>query len=456
MASRRTSPPEAPTREEFATLDTARIKLDEDLASVRSTIESHGSDIGELQTSVSALHNKFDKLIAILNNPPPPTTSSAPSTTSGPAPDTSDASTSSAAPGKWNSAAAAYPEGKAPQASSDIRIQSSMPSSAPPSTTENGRSFTIKPDELGTFDGVPEDTALFLANIEAIRATENDPSWEKALLRALPRTLRGAARLWFASLTELERSSHLKNLTSFISALRANFKPSTNIVRRQARDRCWRPDEEDLVHYSFVKAALLKIGWPEMKDGELISDVIEGIDPSVAKLIQTPFRDSPTLTALRTELRNQETYWRQEFQRPLVRPSSSSTSAGVPAYDSLTRPTSGSAFIAQSDMSVTAYPQTSQPASAGRRPINPRQGMSIRSDFTPANVSYRTHPESKKRMMAYQIPLTTKTMWCTRPFHQCQGDHFGFAHDYCIKNRVNNVLVVDADEDYPTTADSGF
>ncbi|CAD7068746.1 unnamed protein product, partial [Tilletia caries] len=205
MASRRTSPPEAPTREEFATLDTARIKLDEDLASVRSTIESHGSDIGELQTSVSALHNKFDKLIAILNNPPPPTTSSAPSTTSGPAPDTSDASTSSAAPGKWNSAAAAYPEGKAPQASSDIRIQSSMPSSAPPSTTENGRSFTIKPDELGTFDGVPEDTALFLANIEAIRATENDPSWEKALLRALPRTLRGAARLWFASLTELER-----------------------------------------------------------------------------------------------------------------------------------------------------------------------------------------------------------------------------------------------------------
>ncbi|CAD6941379.1 unnamed protein product, partial [Tilletia laevis] len=38
----------------------------------------------------------------------------------------------------------------------------------------------------------------------------------------------------------------------------------------------------------------------------------------------------------------------------------------------------------------------------------------------------------------------------------CQGDHFGFAHDYCIKNRVNNVLVVDADEDYPTTEDSGF
>ncbi|KAE8218758.1 hypothetical protein CF319_g7425 [Tilletia indica] len=416
--SKKTSPPDAPTREEFATLDAARLKLDEDLTSIRSTLESHGSDIGELQTSITALHTKFDKLIATLTKPPTPVTSSATSTTSGLAPDPSDTSTSSTGPRKWNSETAAFPTDTAPQGSSDARIQAPVAASVPASTSDGGRSFTIKPEELGTFDGVPEDTALFLANIEAIRASESDPNWDKALLRALPRTLRGPARLWFASLTDSERSLNLKSLTSFISALRATFKPSTNVVRRQARDRCWRPDEEDLVHYSFVKAALLKIGWPGMKDSELISDVVDGIDPSVAKLMQTPFRDSPTLTALRVEMRVQETFWRKEFHRPLVRASFASTPAGVPAYDSLTSTppvASGSAFTVEPHISVTAYPQTSQPAPTGRRTLNPRQGMSIRSDFTPANLSYRIHPELHKRMMSYKVPLTNRIMCKEKP-----------------------------------------
>ncbi|KAE8240175.1 hypothetical protein A4X13_0g7912, partial [Tilletia indica] len=444
--SKKTSPPDAPTREEFAALEIAHTKLDEDLGSIRSNLESQGSNIGELQTNVTALHIKFDKIMEEFRLFRSELTSAGPSPTPGVAVDTS--SSSSAQLGKWNSDEAAFPGRKVPVISSDARIQASSRND----TQEQPRSFTIKPDELGTFDGVPEDTALFLANIEAIRATESDPGWEKALLRALPRTLRGPARLWFASLTESERSSNLKSLTAFIAALGSTFKPSTNVVRQQARDRYWRPDEENLVHYSFVKAALLKIAWPKISDGELISDVIDGIEPAVAKLMQTPFRDGPTLTALRTEMRVQEIFWRKEFQRPLVRSSSSSPAAGVPAYDSLTAPATtslGSAFIAHSDATISAYPQTAQPTPTGRRITNPRQGMSIRSDFTPANLSYRIHPELQKRMMAYQIPLTTKVMWCTRPCDHCQGDHFGFAHDYCAKHKVANVLVVEADEDYP-------
>ncbi|KAE8212388.1 hypothetical protein CF326_g9902 [Tilletia indica] len=219
MSSRRATPTDAPTREEFSALETARSKLD-----------------GELFEEI--------KILQTAPPPPPSTSSLAPGVTA------DSSCSSSALSGKWNSEEAVFPGGKAPIVSSDARIQAPGRND----TLEQPRSFTIKPDELGTFDGVPEDTALFLANIEAIRATESDPSWEKALLRALPRTLRGPDRLWFASLTESERSSNLKSLTALISAIGSTFKPATNVVRRQARDRCFRPDEEDLVYYSFVKA----------------------------------------------------------------------------------------------------------------------------------------------------------------------------------------------------------
>ncbi|CAD6913477.1 unnamed protein product, partial [Tilletia controversa] len=142
---------------------------------------------------------------------------------------------------------------------------------------------------------------------------------------------------------------------------------------------------------------------------------MEGIDPSISKLVQTPFRSDPTLSALRSELRMQETYWRAEYGRPLSRPATASSAAGVPSYDSLVAPLSApaaSAFIAQADgqpgsHSADAYPQAPRPNTVSS---DPRRGRSIRSDFTPANLAIRMHPELKKMMMAYKIPDTTRLM----------------------------------------------
>ncbi|KAE8217188.1 hypothetical protein CF319_g8662 [Tilletia indica] len=471
MSSRK-QPTDTPSREEFSALDSARAKLDDDVALVRRSVDSNSSDIKDLKTGirdvkfeVASLHSKFDQLLASITPlPPPPSTtpSTAPSvvssvTTEAPAP------TQPTEPPRWDSQAAAYPDGKTPAASSgngkEIRFNT-----APSAVADDpSRSFNIKPDELGYFEGVPEDSALFLANIEAIRATERDPGWDKAILRTLPRTLRGPARLWFASLTAAERSTHLASLDALIAAVKANFKPPQPVIRHQARTRRWRPDEEDAVHYTFVKAALLKIGWPSLTEGDLVHEVTECIDPAVAKLLQTPFRKDPTLTALRTELRVQETYWRTEFGRPLVRSAPTTSSVvGVPAYNSLLQdqpaPT-GSAFPAQTgpiEVATDAFPQTSKFAAAERQTPNLRQGRSIRSDFTPTNLSYRIHPESHKRMMSYKVPLTNRIMWCVRPCDQCGGEHFGFAHDYCSKNTVPTVLTIDSDEDYPCTVDEGF
>ncbi|KAE8240393.1 hypothetical protein A4X13_0g7828 [Tilletia indica] len=381
MSSRRTSPTGAPTRDEFTALDAARAKLDSDVAAVRTTLTSQGPHIGELQTSVTALHAKFDQLIASLNSSSGSVqTSTAPSAVSDSVADMSIPSSDPS--GQSNSQEAPSQTG----VSSDARIY------APSRTdvSDGSRSFTIKSEELGVFEGVAEDTALFLANVEAIRATESDPNWDKALLRAIPRTLHGPARLWFASLSDRERAAHLASLTTFLAAIRATFTPPTAVI-----------------------------GWPKMTEGELVNEVIEGIDPAVAKLVQTPFRNDPTLLALRTDLLVQETFWRKEFQRPLARPASTTNSAtGVPSYASLIAPTA-SAFIGHTTPEISpsghAYPQAPQTSSPARRSFNPRQGLSIRSDFNPANLSYRIHPELRKKMMAYKVPLTDRIMCREKP-----------------------------------------
>ncbi|CAD6946107.1 unnamed protein product, partial [Tilletia laevis] len=414
------APPDTPTRDEFQALDAARAKLDGDVSMLRSSLELNSSEVGSLKTDVSSLHLKFDQLLARLERPAaaktePASTATLASSTTGPSIASSTFDTTSTPPSpvtpKWNSAEAAFPGGMTPPpvpAGKNIRIQL-------PSTEEPGRSFNVKPEELGYFYGVPEDTALFLSNIEAMRVSETDSGWDKAILRALPRTLRGPARLWFAALQPQQRKSSLTSLDALIATIRTNFRPPIAVVRQQARARRWLPDSEDVVHYTFVKAAMLKTGWENMGEDELVSEVMEGIDPSIAKLVQTPFRADPTLSALRSELRMQETYWRAEYGRPLSRPANASSAAGVPAYDSLVAPLpapAASAFIAQADgrsgsPSADAHPQAARPNTASS---DPRRGRSIRSDFTPANLAIRMHPELKRMMMAYKIPDTTRLM----------------------------------------------
>ncbi|KAE8238059.1 hypothetical protein A4X13_0g8533 [Tilletia indica] len=53
MSSRRATTIDAPTREEFSALETARSKLDGEVAAIQSTLESQGSDISALQTDVT-------------------------------------------------------------------------------------------------------------------------------------------------------------------------------------------------------------------------------------------------------------------------------------------------------------------------------------------------------------------------------------------------------------------
>ncbi|KAK0519630.1 hypothetical protein OC834_007316 [Tilletia horrida] len=460
----------APTRDEFSALDAARAKLDTDVADLRSVLHTHAEDIGQLRTKTVTINGKLDAIILKLGQLSSASTvataSSVPSASSvlsrtptasviaaNPSSIGTDTSpTSTVAPG-WDSVRAAAAGGPLTTAQpQDMDRRARLNDTNDNAPQDSGRFFNIKPEELGMFDGVPEDTELFISDVEAIRASEPDGAWDKAVLRALPRTLRGPARLWFASLTATERSQALRSTEALLKLICDNFKPPPAVVRRQARDRHWQPEEEDLIYYSFVKAALLKTAWPSLKEEDLVNEVIEGIEPAIAKLLQVPHRDRPTLTALRNELRIQETYWRLEQRRPLVRGKDRPPSfgAGVPAYDQLLSSAAPAATSA-------AYPQQSN---SFARPLtngfqHNRRGASIRDDFDPTRLAYRIQLEQKKRMMAYPVPNPNRIMWCARPCRTCGGDHFDFAHDHCQSNVVPSLNNMEAEDEYPTTLDDG-
>ncbi|KAK0519635.1 hypothetical protein OC842_007382 [Tilletia horrida] len=396
-------------KERVDDLEAAQRQLESDMSTIQSTLDGHSHDISALRTQGDGMMAKLDQILKILQLHSFPSSSSAAHAS---ADSTTKPTTGSARDG-------------------DARDSRST------TDGDSNRSFLIKPEELGTFDGIPEDTTLFLAHVQAIRATETDPAWARALLRAIPRTFRGAARLWFALMTDAERTNTLSSLDNLIATVEATFKPSTAVIRRQARERHWLPETEDLVHFSFVKAALLKMGWSSLTEGDLVQEIVDDLDPAVAKLLQTPYRSAPTLTALRMELRAQEAFWRLEHNRPLAR---SQGTTAAPTYGQLLPPGSGSTAPA------AAYPQL--PTTNGR----PRR--SIRDDFDPRNLAYKLHPETGKRMMTYKIPSTNRTMWCARPCNTCAGDHFDFAHDHCSKNTVAFVNNIDADEGYPCTMDA--
>ncbi|KAE8207262.1 hypothetical protein CF319_g9615 [Tilletia indica] len=157
-----------------------------------------------------------------------------------------------------------------------------------------------------------------------------------------------------------------------------------------------------------------------MSEEELVNEVVDGLEPAVAKLIQAPFRNDPTLTALRHEMRIQETFWRKEFLGLHDR---------IPTNDA--------------DRSSRGFTVRVSSISFDSGRLRAR------------NISYRLHPDSKKRMMAYKIPGTNRIMWCARACRSCGGDHFDFAHEHCVKHTVPTVNTLDVDEeDYPQTVDN--
>ncbi|KAE8258950.1 hypothetical protein A4X09_0g7835, partial [Tilletia walkeri] len=204
----------------------------------------------------------------------------------------------------------------------DTNNSSSLPATLPTNSNTGGissipKGYTIKTSDIGTFDGTPEDLELLIARVEAIHASESDPNWKSAVLRAMPLLLGGHAASWHQTLEVTTRAS-LISLSAWFRALRESFSPDPNYMRRLARERTWQSDQEDIVGYVLDKTALLKAAFVGIPDREIIYDILAPIPVTIRK--QLPTSRGTSLTELRNELRMQELYCKVEHGAPRSAP----------------------------------------------------------------------------------------------------------------------------------------
>ncbi|KAE8217428.1 hypothetical protein CF319_g8481 [Tilletia indica] len=470
------------TQDIQAAMDALRSDVDARFGSISQRLEDNAGQLGAVRTDMAL---QYQNLVDLIKNPTSataaPATTMSPSGTVLPAPSPVPACTTAPAlviPAASTTSPADAPTPQADTApwsrgpaykslpSDDIVVQSTPsgqglhitaePASSSPtrgepisvSFTPSGLSkgYNIKTSDIGTFDGTPEDLELFLARVQALNDSESDINWKQAMLRAMPLLMRGYAASWYQTLEPSKRLS-LTSLASWFRELREAFSPDPNYMRRLARARAWKPDQEDIVGYVFDKTALIKAAFPGVPDSEVIYDIVDRLPTEIRKLLRTPLQPQGSLVDLRNELRMQEQFWRADTGRALIKPETSTTVATSkpPKYSSFAGPVQVLApEPVRQQSSTTSTARRPPPTSplASRRP----PGKSISEDFDGSRLDYGIEPESKKRMMRYRIPGTDRVMWCQRPCRRCGADHFDFAHDYCASHPIASVNTAAADD----------
>ncbi|KAE8265265.1 hypothetical protein A4X09_0g6708 [Tilletia walkeri] len=308
--------------------------------------------------------------------------------------------------------------------------------------------YTIKTEDTGTFDGTPENLELFLARVQALRFAETDLGWDKAVLRAIPLALRGRAALWHSTLTDKQRAG-LFRIDVWFEALRENFSPHPAVVRRQARDRAWDMDREDILGYVFAKIALLKVAFRSLTEGEIVQEVADRLPLEIQAVLRQPHKKQPSLVRFREELRVQEVFWRQQQNRPLLRSDSESDDLSLRASDQ--RTASFGDLVAPSALAMNANPSLPD-RQLSRGSVAQRRGKPYADDFDAARLGRGKSPRTGKDTVFYRVPGTTETIWCERPCRRCGGDHFDFSHEHFASKPQVRFTEGEEDDGYPAAS----
>ncbi|CAD6923051.1 unnamed protein product [Tilletia controversa] len=206
------------------------------------------------------------------------------------------------------------------------------------------------------------------------------------------------------------------------------FSPQSTVVRQQARDRTWEPDHEDILGFVFAKIALLKVGFRNMTEEDVVQEIADCLPVDIQMLLRQPRERQPSLVRLREELRVQEVFWRARHNRPLL--PSSTVETASPSLVS-----GGPRISSFAELIVPAAHPISTQAPSDRRPfrgsVAQRRGKAYAEDFDPSKLGRGKSPRTgNDNTPNYRVPGTDETIWCERPCNRCGGAHLDFAHDH--------------------------
>ncbi|KAE8240942.1 hypothetical protein A4X13_0g7624 [Tilletia indica] len=330
----------------------------------------------------------------------------------------------------------------------NIPVQASTSTSLALST----RSMTCKTEWIGDYDGDPTQLEDFLTRLRDLIRSETQeeliPVWIKAVLRTLPRTFKSNAAVWHQGLSDTD-AAHLTSFEAWATAMRAAFPVNRQQLRRDARLRKWKPNEENAVGYYFHKVRLLRQAFgKDQQEEALVTDIVDGLPETMVALLRLP-RKGATLAELVMELGDWEPNWRVQYKIPLR-----STIAPATTFPATTPTTPALAFtptanrLIQQTMGRSASAPTTPAATnslSSRAAPSGSPSQKPISKFAAAYDPTRVIPAQNGQPRRYRPPGKDAVMDLRAPCSYCGGDHFNFEHDHLVPQV--RTLVAD-DDDY--------
>ena len=273
---------------------------------------------------------------------------------------------------------------------------------------------------LKPFDAVEGEVYVrplaWLAHLRTKLDLKEDFQYKNQVLQVASECLVGRAAAWWTAIGQRMCNILLTDYTLDQWNLQMQVLcQSREQTRKTAAARSWLVDREECWDYVWNKAALFEELDPRDRPTgvSLISEILDGLPSSLARMCRTEFSPNPTVSDLTRELQVLVPRWRHDNdfrERDRPRRPAPFSSRGIPPAESLSRP---------ADLPSRGVHSADSP-SIDRPPLS--------SSYDPSKIGSRTHPVTKKLTRCYTKP-NGKTIFLNRHCSRCREAHFDFEHD---------------------------
>lgn len=254
----------------------------------------------------------------------------------------------------------------------------------------------------------------WLAHLRTQLDLKEDFGYKNQVLQVASECLVGRAAAWWTAIGPRMRSILLSDYTLELWHQQIQVLcQSEEQTRKDALGRSWKVDREECWDYLGDKAALFEeLDSRDRPTGvALISEILDGLPPSLARMCRSEFSPNPTVSDLTRELQILVPRWRKDLgpfdhDRSRLEPRT---------RDRLPR--------SQPSRSRLAVPRPSvvDSSTVDRPPLSTSYGRS--------RIGLQPHPLTKKPTRCYTKP-NGKTIFLSRNCSRCQDAHFDFEHEF--------------------------
>lgn len=281
------------------------------------------------------------------------------------------------------------------------------------------RRETIKADRITDFNGDPDDLFQWLRWVESLHNSKMSPQWQDAVVSTLPQCMAGAAKDWYANLSD-EARAKLTTWKRWKHALSNIFAPDISELRVKADARLWEVPYETATSYHFEKLNLLKQAYGQRSEEDLVKELKRGLPVNIRRTIRTDMGSGDT-DAFLHELRSQEGPYRLEDPknralRPRPKGKETATSS-VPSRQA-------------GDYASSASSSRQAAGPSSQREERPRM-----DEMPYVKSNAWTDPKTGGRhylVPGSKVVLNLKDRKCKH----CGGNHFDFEHKHLVKKEA--------------------